>query len=117
MKIKESAMEKSDSASIYLPFVDKAEAKAGKSIKGVILNCHLDKTHPLCWGLDQDEIAVIKNNNIIFEKDKSPYVSPLYYSNRPLLSGFLSADNMNFRSYFFGTSKIFMNAIFYGRCM
>lgn len=122
---------------------DKAEAKAGKLIKGVILNCHLDKTHPLAWGLDQDEIAVIKTNDIIFQKDRDPYVSPLYYTKKPLLSGFLSADNanllreepaimvkpyrsgkvivfaddMNFRSYFFGTSKLFMNALFYNKCM
>ena len=118
-------------------------SKAGKLIKGVILNCHLDKTHPLAWGLDQDEIAVIKTNDIIFQKDRDPYVSPLYYTKKPLLSGFLSADNanllreepaimvkpyrsgkvivfaddMNFRSYFFGTSKLFMNALFYNKCM
>ena len=65
------------------------------------------------------------------------------YTKKPLLSGFLSADNanllreepaimvkpyrsgkvivfaddMNFRSYFFGTSKLFMNALFYNKCM
>ena len=27
------------------------------------------------------------------------------------------ADDMNFRSYFFGTSKLFMNALFYNKCM
>lgn len=112
-------------------------------MKDVYLNCHLDKTHPLAWGLDQDEIAVIKTNDIIFQKDRDPYVSPLYYTKKPLLSGFLSADNanllreepaimvkpyrsgkvivfaddMNFRSYFFGTSKLFMNALFYNKCM
>jgi hypothetical protein len=127
----------------YRPFADKAEAGAGKSIDGVILNCSLDKTHPLAWGLDQDEIAVMKNGNPVFRKDKSPYVSPLHYTSRPLLSGFLSAanrkrlsgtpavfakpcksgmvivfaDDMNFRSYFFGTSKLFMNALFFNQCM
>ena len=143
LKTKESTLEKADTLSIYDSFANKTEAKAGKTIKGVMLNCHLDKTHPLAWGLDQDEIAVIKTNNLIFEKDKNPYVSPLYYTKKPLLSGFLSADNekllkeepavmvkpykggkvivfsddMNFRSYFFGTSKLFMNALFYNKCM
>ena len=142
LKTKETLLEKADSLSVYRSFADKAEAKAGKLIKGVILNCHLDKTHPLAWGLDQDEIAVIKTNDIIFQKDRDPYVSPLYYTKKPLLSGFLSADNanllreepaimvkpyrsgkvivfaddMNFRSYFFGTSKLFMNALFYNKC-
>ena len=143
LKTKETLLEKADSLSVYRSFADKAEAKAGELIKGVILNCHLDKTHPLAWGLDQDEIAVIKTNDIIFQKDRDPYVSPLYYTKKPLLSGFLSADNanllreepavivkpyksgkvivfaddMNFRSYFFGTSKLFMNALFYNKCM
>jgi hypothetical protein len=127
----------------YRPFAEKAESGAGKSIDGVILNCRLDKTHPLCWGLDQEEIAVMKNNSIIFRKDKDPYASPLYYREQPLLSGFLSdsnrklladtpaafakpcknglvivfADDMNFRSYFFATSKLFMNALFYNTCI
>jgi hypothetical protein len=129
-----------DSTAGYRPFADRAEAGAGKSIDGVILNCSLDKTHPLAWGLDQDEIAVMKNGNLIFQKDKNPYVSPLHYTSKPLLSGYLSAgnqkllkdtpavfvkpyksgsvivfaDDMNFRSYFFGTSKLFMNALFFG---
>jgi hypothetical protein len=134
---------KKEGKSAYRPFAEKAEAGAGKSIDGVILNCHLDKTHPLAWGLDQDEIAVIKTNKLIFQKDSDPYVSPLHYTSQPLLSGFLSAsnrklladtpavfaksyksgtvivfaDDMNFRSYFFGTSKLFLNALFYNTCL
>lgn len=138
-----SATAKTDSAAGYRPFEDKLTANAGKNIEGVILNCLLDKSHPLAWGLDQDEIAVMKEGNIIFQKDTSPYVSPMHYAPSPLLSGFLSAanrklladspaviakayeiglviafaDNLNFRSYFFGTSKIFMNAIFFNQCI
>ncbi|MDR1631984.1 MAG: peptidase M14 [Dysgonamonadaceae bacterium] len=133
---------KSDSAS-YLPYAEKRSANAGNFIDGVILNCHLDKTHPLAWGLDQHEIAVIKTGNIIFKKDANPYVSPLYYTSNPVLSGFLSAkngkllkntpavfakpykngnvivfaDDMNFRSYWFGTSKLFLNAVFFRDCI
>lgn len=126
----------------YLPYADKPELRSGR-IPGVILKYHLDKTHPLAWGLDQDEIAVMKNNNVIFEKDADPFASPLRYTSKPVLSGYLSAnheallkdtptvfaksyrggkvivfaDDLNFRSYFFGTSKIFMNALFYGSCI
>jgi hypothetical protein len=127
----------------YLPYEKKQTANAGQSIDGVILNCYLDKTHPLAWGLNQDGIAVIKNGNTIFKQDDNPYVSPMHYTTQPLLSGFLSvdnrkllknspavfckaykggkvilfADNMNFRSYWFGTSKVFMNAIFFHDCI
>ena len=141
MKTKSTAI-KADSTA-YLTYEDKKTANAGNTISGVILNCHLDKTHPLAWGLDQDEIAVIKKGNIIFRKDADPYISPLHYTSKPLLSGFLSAknqkllkdtpavfakpyktgcvivfaDDMNFRSYWFGTSKLFMNAVFFSECI
>lgn len=38
---------------------------------------------------------------------------------KPYRSGkvIVFADDMNFRSYFFGTSKLFMNALFYNKCM
>ncbi len=70
-------------------------------------------------------------------------VQNLHYASNPLLSGFLSSknerllkdapalfakrykkgivilfvDDMNFRSYWFGTSKIFMNAVFFNKCI
>lgn len=139
---KKSTAIKADSTK-YLVYADKKEASAGNTIAGVILNCTLDKTHPLGWGLNQDEIAVLKKGNIILNKDKDPYVSPLHYSSKPVLSGFLSVknemllkdtpavfakpyksgkvivfvDDMNFRSYWFGTSKIFLNAIFFSSCI
>lgn len=89
LKTKETLLEKADSLSVYRSFADKAEAKAGKLIKGVILNCHLDKTHPLAWGLDQDEIAVIKTNDIIFQKDRDPYVSAFILYQEALVVGIL----------------------------
>ena len=35
---------------------------------------------------------VIKTNDIIFQKDRDPYVSPLYYT-KALVVGFVSVDN------------------------
>jgi hypothetical protein len=142
LKILNTAV-KPDSAA-YLPYAEKRTAGAGNAIDGVILNCRLDRTHPLAWGLEQDEIAVMKTGSIVFRKDADPYVSPLHYSSDdPALSGFLSADNrnrlkgtpavfakpykngmtiafaddMNFRSYWFGTAKMFMNALFFHDCI
>ena len=135
------ASHKEDSTA-YRAFAEKKEADAGNDIDGVFLNARLDISHPLAWGYDQPELAVLKKNNIIFEKNADPYVSPLHYTDKPHLSGFLSAknegllegtpavfakkyksgsvvvfaDDMNFRSYCFGTSKMFMNAIFFGKC-
>jgi len=137
-----SSVFKEDST-IYRPYAEQEEANAGNQISGVILNCTLDCTHPFGWGFDQKEIAVFKIGNVFFKKDNNPYVSPLHYTSKPLLSGFLSAqnrallkdspaviaktagsglvvlfaDDLNFRSYWFGGSKIFLNAVFFGDCV
>jgi hypothetical protein len=75
------------------------------------------------------------------EKNKNPYACPFYYGNNPLQSGWVSrengdavknsaavlvntvgsgrviniADNPNFRAFWLGGSKLFMNSIFFGR--
>ena len=75
------------------------------------------------------------------EKSKNPYATPFYYGSKPLQSGWVSkenldaiknsaavivntvgngrviniADNPNFRAFWLGGSKLFMNAIFFGR--
>lgn len=143
MNIKPRSTAIKNDSTLYGTFANKTEDRAGRTIKGAILRCGLDKTHPLGWGLDQDEIMVIKNNNLVFKKDDDPYVSPLHYMSDPLVSGYMSrhnrklvkdapavfakpykngnviyfVDDMNFRSYWFGTSKVFMNAIFFRDCL
>ena len=143
MDLKAKSTQIIDDPDIYGAYADKRSAHAGNDIDGVFLKTKLDKTHPLAWGLDQDEIAVFKNNSVILEKDEDIYVSPLHYTDQPVLSGCISKKNvdllkdtpvviakpyksgnvivftndMNFRGYTFGTSKIFLNSIFFSDCI
>ncbi|MDR0891032.1 MAG: peptidase M14 [Mediterranea sp.] len=126
----------------YLPYEALANAHYGDSVDGVILQCRLDKTNPLAWGYDQDRIALFRNSALTFKATKDPYASPISYLKMPdlYLSGCISegnlkrmagqpavivqqaakgrvivfADDLNFRSYWYGTSKLFLNAIFFG---
>ena len=85
--------------------------------------------------------SLFKANKVFMEKSKNPYATPFYYGARPLQSGWVSqqnldaiknsaavvvsvvgngrviniADNPNFRAFWLGGSKLFMNAIFFGR--
>ena len=78
---------------------------------------------------------------MFLEKSRNPYATPFFYKDKPLQSGWLSkenydavknsaavvvstsgsgrvisiADNPNFRAFWLGGSKLFMNAIFFGR--
>ena len=74
------------------------------------------------------------------QKSNSPYATPVRYTSEPLLSGYIHPehlevaknaagvlvnsygrgkiisfmDNPNFRAFWYGTNKLFMNAIFFG---
>ena len=111
-------------------------------LDGVILNCILNKNNPLTWGCKSTSIPVMRTISTVFNKSEltSNIDIPMVYSKTPYLSGCVSqqnlerisdtpaiitetagkgkiiymADDLNFRSYWFGGSKIFMNAIFFG---
>jgi hypothetical protein len=140
--IKTVSPTKTDSTG-YKSYASRAEANVGNAVDGVILNCRLDYTHPLAWGYTQDKIAVFRNGSLAFERSKSPYASPLSYLKEPYLSGCISqgnlrriagspavftkaagkgqvivfADDLNFRMYWYGTTKLFMNAILFGQLL
>ncbi|MBO7268971.1 MAG: peptidase M14 [Bacteroidales bacterium] len=113
----------------------------GNNIEGVILNCKLDLTSPLGWGYSNPDVAIMKSGTTAFNVEETDGSFPLYYSKEPYLSGCISDANikrlaqtpacmvsshgsgtvicfpndLNFRSYWFGATKIFMNAIFFGQ--
>ena len=110
-------------------------------IGGSILKADLDLTHPLAFGYRDQSIPVYKNNNVFLSKSKSHYSTVAMYSKNPHIDGYVSknnmennlngsaslivsglgsgrvvlfADNPNFRGTWYGTNKLFLNAIFFG---
>jgi hypothetical protein len=91
-----------------------------------------------CLWLQSKSKAYLANRVIWIKQD--PYATPFYYGSKPLQSGWVSgkidaiknsaavivntvgngrviniSDNPNFRAFWLGGSKLFMNAIFFGR--
>ena len=123
----------------YKPYHNTENAKAG--IEGVIFNCHLDITSPLGYGYENPNVAILKNGTTVMDFSQIKGSSPMQYSKQPYLSGCASvenikrianapasivskcgkgtviwfADDLNYRSYWFGGTKIFMNAIYFGQ--
>ncbi|HEY0897889.1 MAG TPA: M14 family metallopeptidase, partial [Sphingobacteriaceae bacterium] len=117
-----------------------AEVSGAKYIPGAIFNTRVDKTHPLAYGIRESSIPVFREGNNMFEKPKNPFATPVAYTDKPLLAGYITSqnekllagsaaitcsafgqgqvisfsDNPNFRAFWFGTSKLFMNAVFFG---
>ncbi len=124
-----------------LVYVDREQVDGAQQVSGAIFGAEVDLTHPLAYGYNQKTISLFKANRVFMEKSKNPYASPFYYGSKPLQSGWVSkengdaiknsaavivntvgggrviniADNPNFRAFWLGGSKLFMNAIFFGR--
>jgi Zinc carboxypeptidase len=129
-----------DSAS-RLAYTDREQIDGAQQIQGAIFGADVDLAHPLAYGYNQKTISLFKANKVFMEKSKNPYATPFYYGSKPLQSGWVSqenyaaiknsaavivntvgngrviniADNPNFRAFWLGGSKLFMNAIFFGR--
>jgi len=124
-----------------LTYVDREQVEGSQQVRGAIFGADVDLTHPLSYGYTQKTVSLFKGNKVFMEKSRNPYATPFYYGSKPLQSGWVSrenadviknsaavivntlgsgrviniADNPNFRAFWLGGSKLFMNAIFFGR--
>ncbi|MEM6641953.1 MAG: M14 family metallopeptidase [Bacteroidota bacterium] len=124
----------------YLPYESISENRGAQVTGGAIFKAKVDLSHPLCYGLESNQMALFRNHNLVMEKSKNPYANPIVYSDASLLSGYVSqknlqrfngspavtisnvgrgkvitfADNPNFRAFWWGTNKLFLNALFFG---
>jgi len=116
------------------------EDRASNTIPGTIFEAEMDLSHPLAFGYNDRNVSVFKANTIILEPTENPYASPIRYTAKPLLAGFVSKtvqkslanspavvvgslgsgrvvgilDDPNFRAFWLGTNKILFNAMFFG---
>jgi len=126
-----------------IPFDKKGDFSGAQVTGGAIFEAKLDLTHPINYGFKNDKIALFRNTNVYIEPDKNSYNNPIQYTDNPLLSGYISeenlelmkgsvpfqvkkvgkgrvivfTDNTNFRAFWYGTNKLLMNAIFFGKMM
>jgi hypothetical protein len=124
----------------FVPFADRRNLAGSQAIGGSIYLAKLDITHPLGYGYRNSEIPVYRNSTLFFKPSKNPSNTPVRYTSNPLLGGYISPvnlekvkqsasvlvspvgqgrvihfiDNPNFRGTWFGTNKLFFNAIFFG---
>jgi hypothetical protein len=121
-------------------YIDRPVDNQVQLIAGSIFETKLDLTHPLCYGYTRPLLPVMKSGASAAVKNANIYNNPVIYTESPLLSGYCTKenldrikgtafasingngivsiyDNTNFRAIWFGTSKIFMNAVFFGPLM
>lgn len=123
-----------------LNFEDAANTEGAKSIGGSIFQADLDITNPVGFGFTDRKISVYRNGLTFLQPSKNPYSTVAAYTAEPLIGGYLHksqkkrvarsaailmnpegqgriilfSDNPNFRGIWYGTNKLFLNALFFG---
>ena len=123
------------------PYANKDSEEANKVVGGAIFSADLDNTHPLGFGYDRHNIYLHKNFKEPMAPTDNPWATVIAYDEKPVFSGFVStenedalsgtaaliaeragagsiilfADNPNFRGYWYGTNKLFLNAVFFSK--
>jgi len=124
-------------------FENKSNFYGSQVIGGAIFETFLDLSHPINYGKTRNKMPIFRNSTIFLNPDTQSYNNPIVYSQNPLLSGYISrenldlikgssvvkikengkgkiiylTDNTNFRAFWYGTNKILMNAIFFSDIM
>lgn len=142
--LKASYLSRKEVASAFktdgLNYADKEHLAGRQRIAGAIFNTHVDLTHPLTFSLPRNTLPVFKNSTWLLETSETPFVNVLTYTEQPLLAGFTDAVNVTqvagaagliahsygrgavigmtddpvFRGYWYGTSRLLSNALFFG---
>lgn len=123
-----------------LPFNTRNDFEGAKEVGGSIYLAELDLTHPIAYGYHRKNLPVYRNTDIFIKPSADKYLTPVKYTANPHLGGYISKTNLeklklsagviissvgqgrvvhffdspNFRGTWFGTNKLFLNAIFHG---
>lgn len=130
---------KSERIAKNVTYEDRSDYNGAQVIGGAIFEAKLDRSHPINFGYKNEKLPLFRGSTIFINPDKQSYNNPIQYTQNPLLSGYVSkqnldslslsvpyqmqrmkrgkvvafTDNTNFRAFWFGTNKLMMNAIFF----
>ncbi len=123
-----------------LPYSSMRDVWGARRISGSIFNTRIDTTHPLFYGYRNGHLPIHVSGTLAAEPTDNPFTNPMIFTENALLSGYAwegyknhldktagvvvhstgrgnvisMLHNPNFRGYWFGTGKMFMNSLFFG---
>lgn len=121
-------------------FATAHDREGARQLGGSIFQVDVDITHPIGFGFSNRRVSVYRNGRTYLQPGKNPYSTVAQYVAKPLIGGYLHpsqtakiansaaiavssigsgrvilfTDNPNFRAYWYGTNKLFLNALFFG---
>jgi len=122
------------------PYANISEDRGARVLSGAIFEAELDLTHPLCFGYSRKNLPIFLTDTLFVETGKNPYACPVVLTKDPLLAGYIHPKqkpltshaagavvcglgrgkiicfpgNPNFRAFWYGTNRLFANAVFFG---
>ena len=124
-------------------FSDREKFYGAQQTGGAIFESNIDRSHPINYGIESNTLPLFRNSNVYMIKSDQSFNNPISYSSNPLMSGYISeenlsllknsvpfkviksgkgkimlmTDNTNFRAYWFGTNRILLNMLFHSNIM
>lgn len=135
------SVKKDSTRSVKRMNYEKARGSIGmQRLGGAIFAVDLDLSHPIGFGYHDPNVPVYKNNKVWLSPSKNKFSTVARYQTNPHVDGYISkenlelmkrsasiivskkgrgrvvlfADNPNFRGAWYGTNKLFMNAVMFG---
>jgi len=122
------------------PYADFDHDRGAQLVSGTILEVELDLSHPLAFGLSSKKLPVFRSSTHVLAPSGNPYENVALYTDDPLLSGYISAENLarlqgsaavlghrlgdgvvilladnpTFRGFWYGTQKLVLSSLFFG---
>ncbi|WP_105166898.1 M14 metallopeptidase family protein [Pseudoalteromonas sp. T1lg23B] len=126
-----------------LSYKDRDHLSAKQRIAGAIFATKMDLSHPLSFGLQRELLPVFKNSTWLLKPTEQPFLTVGRYLDKPQLAGYAApenvvkiannasviahrlgqgsviamTDNPVFRGYWYGTSRVVTNTLFFGRLL
>ena len=124
-------------------FSDREKFYGAQQTGGAIFESNIDISHPVNYGIESNTLPLFRNSNVYMSKSEQSFNNPITYSSNPLMSGYISeenisllknsvpfkvirsgkgkillmTDNTNFRAFWFGTNRILLNMLFHSNIM
>ena len=124
-------------------FSDREKFYGAQQTGGAIFESNIDRSHPVNYGIESNTLPLFRNSNVYMRKSEQSFNNPITYSSNPLMSGYISeenisllknsvpfkvirsgkgkillmTDNTNFRAFWFGTNRILLNMLFHSNIM
>ena len=124
-------------------FSDREKFYGAQQTGGAIFESNIDRSHPVNYGIESNTLPLFRNSNIYMSKSEQSFNNPILYSSSPLLSGYISeenlsllknsvpfkvirsgkgkimlmTDNTNFRAFWYGSNRVLLNMLFHSNIM